>query len=261
MDLKVDLDAACQETTEHVERIGPAAAEYWRFHAPRFRFIAGTLTTLAATIQSKSESPLRILDIGNSCQTILLRKLLPHAQLDTLGYFDCHYPATPTSLHYEYDLNEANEPSNWIKPEGGPYHMIVFLEVLEHLHTSPLRVLAFLRTFLHDRGCLALQTPNAAALWKRVRLLKGYNPYEPIRLSRIGPGHFREYTVKELKNYSQEVGLEVERAQLANHFAHLNPFPRRWQRISEWLPSTHKESITLILRKAENHRPQGSGAS
>ncbi|MDP9149663.1 MAG: hypothetical protein M3O36_06955 [Myxococcota bacterium] len=45
----------------------------------------------------------------------------------------------------------------------------MFAEVLEHLHTAPELVLAFLRRLLLPQGLLILQTPNAASLSKRIK--------------------------------------------------------------------------------------------
>ena len=78
------------------------------------------------------------------------------------------------------------------------YDLVVFAEVIEHLHTSPVHTLAFVRGLLADAGVLILQTPNAASLPKRLKLLAGRNPYELIRADGGNPGHFREYTLAEL---------------------------------------------------------------
>jgi hypothetical protein len=55
-----------------------------------------------------------------------------------------------------------------------------------------------------------LQTPNAASLRKRIKLLIGRNPYERIRVDRSNPGHFREYTVNELRSIVSGAGFTVQ---------------------------------------------------
>jgi len=89
--------------------------------------------------------------------------------------------------------------------------LIVFSETIEHLYTSPQIVLAFLAKLLRPGpgAGILIQTPNAASFWKRVRLLLGHNPYELIRTDRQNPGHFREYTMRELEDYAMQAGFRV----------------------------------------------------
>ena len=246
---EMEFNRICEEVEKHAASIGEEALVYWRDHKPRFEWTANYLIGLSNRFKRKSSSYRRILDIGNSSQTLLFSKAISNAQVDTLGYFDVRYPIDESSHHYEYDLNDSIDEEAWILPENGTYDIISFLEVIEHLYTSPIPVLGMLREFLSDDGFLVIQTPNAAALWKRVLLLKGRNPYELIRLSRTAPGHFREYTVKELKDYAAQTGFEVVETRVDNFYKHTNPFPIKWQSYTRWLPDTCKDSITITLRK------------
>lgn len=246
---ETEFKQICKEVEAHAAGIGEEALVYWRDHRPRFEWAVRHLIELSDGLRKESEDPCRILDIGNSSQTLLFSKAFPNAQVDTLGYFDNRYPMDESSRHYEYDLNDSIDEETWIQPENGAYDIITFLEVLEHLYTNPIPVLGLLREFLDDDGYLIIQTPNAAALWKRILLLKGRNPYEPIRLSRTAPGHFREYTVDELEDYAEQTGFEVVETRVDNFYKHTNPFPIKWQSYTRWLPDTFKDSITITLRK------------
>ena len=84
---------------------------------------------------------------------------------------------------------------------------MVFAEVIEHLHTSPLHSLNFVRGLVAESGVVILQTPNAVSLPKRLKVLGGRNPYEQIRADPSNPGHFREYTLRELEGYARETGF------------------------------------------------------
>jgi len=64
-----------------------------------------------------------------------------------------------------------------------------------------------------------VQTPNAAALVKRVALALGRHPYDPLRASREDPGHIREYTRSELLAALEAAGFVVERHAFASYFA------------------------------------------
>jgi len=108
--------------------------------------------------------------------------------------------------HITFDLLDAPSVACW--PECGTFDLIVFSEVIEHLHVAPAFVLAFLRALLSPDGVLVCTTPNAIEITKRIRLLAGRNPYEQIRFYPANPGHIREYTQEELVNIAASVGLD-----------------------------------------------------
>jgi len=118
---------------------------------------------------------------------------------------------------YHFDLNDSQDQRQW-RSDLGPYDLIVFAEVIEHLYTAPERVLRFLHSLLAPGGALILQTPNAAALRKRLKLLAGRNPYERIRPDRSNPGHFREYTVAELLGILGQTGFSVRKTWMRYYF-------------------------------------------
>src|SRR5438105_3728935 len=89
----------------------------------------------------------------------------------------------------------AQRQGLWADLSG--YDIVVCAEVIEHLPISPMHVLRLLEAALRPGGWLVLQTPNAARIGNRVRLLAGCNPFEPLREDSVSPGHFREYTVAE----------------------------------------------------------------
>jgi SAM-dependent methyltransferase len=138
---------------------------YRAFHAPRYRF-------LLELIDRYAPAPVRVLDIGLSPFTTLLRAHLDRP-IDSLGL----EPASRLAdgAHYQFDLN-ALDAGHAGRPPLAGYDVIVYAEVLEHLHTPPLPVLRFLHDALAPNGVLLLQTPNAASLFKRVRLLFGIQP-------------------------------------------------------------------------------------
>jgi hypothetical protein len=164
-------------------------AAYAAFHAPRFEFLIDVVA------RSLGRGVARLLDIGQSPLTPLLARRLGVA-VDALG-LEPDGPL-PSGRQYHFDLNHCQDRCSW-RTELGPYPAIVFAEVIEHLHTAPELVLAYLHHLLEPGGMIFIQTPNAASLRKRLTLLLGRNPYQKIRSDPSNPGHFREYTADELE--------------------------------------------------------------
>ena len=155
----------------------------------------------------------RVLDIGRSELTSYLSTFYWNIQtlgldlaLDDGGHRE--QGGMNSLKHIRFDLLESSAPSAW--PDCGPFDLIVFSEVLEHLHVAPEFVFAFLRSLLSPAGVLMCTTPNATEIGKRLRMLAGRNPYERIRLYAGNPGHFREYTQKELVEIGCGAGFHCE---------------------------------------------------
>jgi hypothetical protein len=160
--------------------------------------------------------------------------------------------------HYHADLNHPDA----LPADLPRYDLVVFAEVLEHLHTAPAPVLAALARRLTDEGTLLLQTPNAASLPKRLKLLFGRNPFEPLRGNPLDPGHFREYTLGELRALAAEAGLRVESQHRRFYFdarfgrhrdgaVQARPVTGRMKNlIYRALPPSLREGITLVLRRS-----------
>jgi ubiquinone/menaquinone biosynthesis C-methylase UbiE len=89
-------------------------------------------------------------------------------------------------------------------------------DVIEHLHTSPQRMLTEMRRVLKKGGFLLITTPNLAALHNRIMLLFGGTVHHsiedwfhnPIWRRTTFTGHIREYTPRELRYMLRESGFE-----------------------------------------------------
>jgi SAM-dependent methyltransferase len=208
---------------------------YLDLHSPRFAYV---LPLVAAG------EPERILDVGPHFLTELLGVSFPSATLDTLGFRNpsC-YREERVARHFDFDLNEVQAG---VLPELPEHDVVVMAEIVEHLYTAPELVLAFIHDVLAPGGRLILQTPNAAAWNKRLALLRGVNPFEPIRESRQNPGHFREYTASELRRLGDEVGLEVTRLELVDYFNVPMKAPARL--LSDLRPRM-RQGITVVYRR------------
>lgn len=183
-----------------------AGDAYVAYHAPRY--------ALALHLAAEHAGEGAALDVGPTHLTTLLSESL-RRPIDTLGLGGPVVDAG--GEHTEYDLTRTADRGSW--PAIGPYALIVFAEVIEHLPTAPQHVLSFLRSIMQPRGVLLLQTPNAAALHKRLKLLAGRNPYHLINaVGGASSAHFREYTSAELQRELAGAGFKVEFAAARSYF-------------------------------------------
>jgi cyclopropane fatty-acyl-phospholipid synthase-like methyltransferase len=191
-------------------------------------------------------APERILDVGASYEADAMRARLPGATVDSLGWLDYRFGPRDHERHVEVDLNDAQFPDRL--PELDRYDLVVAAEVLEHLYTAPTLVLRYLASALEPQGALILQTPNAVALKKRLQMVVGRNPAEPIRENRLYAGHFHEYTIAELRAAAAAAGLEVERCFTANYFWTGSRKNALFARAERWVPAGLRDGITMVLR-------------
>ena len=211
----------------------PDEQVYLRTHARRYALLLELVEDFA---------PKTILVVGPSYESVLLREAIPGATVDTLGWEDHRFPRVAGERHLEHDLNDPDYP------ELDHHDVIVCAEVIEHLHVPAEPVLHALAAGLAPDGRLVLQTPNATALPKRLRMALGRNPYEPIRNQPGNPGHFHEYTVTELRAAVEAAGLEVERLIAANYFDHGSRKNRAYRALGPMLPGTLREGLTVVAR-------------
>ena len=198
-----EISAICAATHLNEEE-----KSYLAVHANRIAYFANRVSVYTDKVRLYKGS-VRILDVGPHFLTYVMR--MQHTEetvLNTLGWENPRLmPRQLVAKHFEFDLNNAQYPSKWIKPEG---HDIVMMgEVIEHLCTAPELVLLFLKTFMNSNAYLIIGTPNAVSLQKRIAMVKGKNPYELIRINNTNPGHFREYTGRELTRLCCKTGFKV----------------------------------------------------
>jgi SAM-dependent methyltransferase len=191
--------------TEKANTCGEVSRQnYFAMHQERFADILRLSKTFVP------DPSARILDVGRSELTAYLSKF--YKDIHTLGLdpdLDDGGHREVSSMdavpHIIFDLLHSDQISEW--PACDPFDLIVFSEVIEHLSVAPEYVFAALRSLLKDNGILICTTPNAADIAKRIRLFRGRNPYERLRLYSMNPGHIREYTGDELREIAASVGL------------------------------------------------------
>jgi len=218
---------------------------YLSAHAARYDLLLAKVRELAPP------NP-RILDVGPSYEGARLRSL--PATVDSLGFRDERFLPGEGEQHVQFDLRDAERTELW--PQLADYDLVVCAEVIEHLPISPVHVLRLLGTALRPRGWLVLQTPNAARLSNRLRLLAGRNPFEPLREDSVNPGHVREYTVSELLEMARKADLEVGGWLTADYFATGSRANSVVRGLGPLVPRFLRAGITAWFRKPPRTRPE-----
>lgn len=239
--MNLALDALLARHAAGAAALTPDAGIYWARHAVRFDFV---LRELDRRFRGRARTAL---DIGGSFQTRMLAEFFPEWRLDTLSDIcDERFSLPPPSRHFQFDLNAASVRAGW-PALGGPYDVIVFMEVIEHLNTPPRRVLEFLAAQLAPGGAIVLTTPNAVWLKNRLRLVCGRNPFELLRDDHSG--HVREYTLAELSAAAREAGLEVEAAERRGLYHFSGAKDRFYSALADATHPSLRRTIFMVLRQ------------
>ncbi len=236
-----------------------AGQKYLSIHAKRYSILLGVLKSLRNNIEQGS---ITILDIGPSFFTELLYTNFPNDRILTLGF--THPESTGGHLpkgisirqdnFINFNLNNAQVKKDWINLPH--FSIVVIAEVIEHLYTAPTLVLDFLRTFLDKDGYCVLQTPNAVSLDKRLRMLSGSNPFELIRENNQNPGHFREYTKKDILTIAKKSKFQITNLFCSNYFA-LKPITYKviiYRFLQIILGKSLYDGITAVLKNTANDK-------
>ncbi len=232
--------------SEWLERFDPAARAYFQYHEERFDFLLEKVREAAGRLR-EGGTPLHILDIGLSFQTLMVQRAFPECILSTLGFEDDRFREGIRGGHYSYDLNNAADAETW--PKLPPQDLAIMAEVIEHLSAPPEAVLRCVSSWLRPGGELVVQTPNAVSLAKRALVVRGHNPYMMPRENRDHSSHIREYTLAELAELGRAAGLVVVDRAVRNYFAHVSRRGTLYRRLGGLLPATLRDGITISYRK------------
>lgn len=183
-------------------------AAYDAFHRRRIDVLLDACRALALA------RDVQVLDVGRSSLSTRLTAL--YDTVWTLGYPVSDPHKGGFAGHVAFDLNDCFGGA--APAADRRFDLIVFAETIEHLVAPPERALAALASLLAPGGAIICQTPNAAALGNRVKLLFGRNPYERLRDTPGNLGHIRESTRSELFDFARKAGLRVERHGFHEYF-------------------------------------------
>jgi len=119
----------------------------------------------------------------------------------------------------EMGIELINEPIESVKLEENSFDAALLIDILEH-SLNPRLLLNHVISSLKHGALLLIETPNSAALVKRIRILIGKSNYPSVHFIyfNVGAyrGHVREYTISELKYMLKVSGLTGIKAKLTN---------------------------------------------
>lgn len=202
----------------------------------------------------------RVLEIGPSMASLIIKKLTG-AAVETLCIDDMNRNFLDPSgipLHL-CDISREAPPL-----ENNSYDLILFCEVLEHFLVSPEFAIKNILALVKPGGNIFFSVPNFAAIQKRVHLLLGKNPQDPLSSANPYFAHIREPVYGEARRWWEEAGGRIvkqgftnyDESQPGNFFSKLFWTARflkirNWYGLAHiWFPRTRRYFYFLITKPA-----------
>jgi 2-polyprenyl-3-methyl-5-hydroxy-6-metoxy-1,4-benzoquinol methylase len=147
----------------------------------------------------------RVLDVG--CATGYLARVLSERGCTVSGLESDATAAEEARPYLERlvvgDVEELDLAESFA---GEPFDVVVFGDVLEHLH-DPLAALRNARRVLADRGSIVASIPNIAHGSVRLSLMAGRFDYQPLGL--LDSTHVRFFTKASIERLFHEAGMAI----------------------------------------------------
>jgi SAM-dependent methyltransferase len=208
----------------------------------------------------------RILELGCYLQiTPALRRYLGYGEVRGAyyGLVGQAHERSATSVTGEVfscqmDLFDA-EKDRFPYPDGY-FRTVLCCELIEHLATDPMHMLAEINRIVAMDGHVVLTTPNITSLQSVHAVLHGYHPglfpsyIRPSADGTVDPRHSREYAPREIALLAEAAGFQVERLETTDYAKPL-PEPQDAHNIRTILENSHfpldlrGEMICCLARK------------
>jgi 2-polyprenyl-3-methyl-5-hydroxy-6-metoxy-1,4-benzoquinol methylase len=180
----------------------------------------------------------RVLDVG-AADGLLARRLSERGWRVTAIEGD---PALAAAAAPHVERLVRADLNAGVPAVDGPFHAIVYGDVLEHL-VDPLTVLRGLNRALGPAGVILVSIPNVAHLWMRLSLLGGRFQYGDRGI--LDRTHLRFFTERSLRDLLREAHVSIERWTATPVPLH-QVVPPAWQ--GRWLDTLHAASAVVSRR-------------
>jgi len=145
-----------------------------------------------------SQGAVRILDIGPTVFTLMIKETFPHYEVWTVDLTnDWESRCKAAGVNFI----QGNVEKGRMPFEDNYFNIVIFTEVLEHLLAVPNTILEEVRRIMLPHGKLILSVPNIAALYQRIRLFWGISPIPYAAKQKVQDlhvEHVHEYTMREI---------------------------------------------------------------
>ncbi|MBM3735348.1 MAG: methyltransferase domain-containing protein [Acidobacteria bacterium] len=188
------------------------AQDYFETHLTRFE------KTLAITPPGAPGS--RILEMGAYMQiTPALRLKLGYGEVrgcyyGPLGRVERKTAESTEGERFECEIDLFDAEKDRFPYPDGHFHTVLCCELIEHLPTDPMFLMAEANRILADGGHLVLTTPNIASLRALNAMLHGFHPgffpaYLRPEAAETNARHNREYAPREIYSLFNDAGFTV----------------------------------------------------
>ncbi len=190
---------------------------YLEHNKERYSRILSILSNLIEERKTKTSNIIRILDIGFSPFSYILRYFLDHEILVVADKNKINEERIISHLNAEFlhnDLNTCNDLA-------GEYDIIIFSEVFEHLFRDERSLIKVLNNGLMSGGSLIFTAPNFFSFKNYIYLLfrKQIAPMHYQLLESDGSLHIREYSLPEvIKLLNQCDSLHLTESRYERYF-------------------------------------------
>jgi 2-polyprenyl-3-methyl-5-hydroxy-6-metoxy-1,4-benzoquinol methylase len=180
-----------------------AGHEFIRTHWKRYAHLVWRLPVLGPEN--------RVLEIGASILSNLIRRRFGCTVHTIYHEIETEWPVRFESdgiIGYPIELIRDTLPV-----DDGGYDCILFNEVMEHLPLKPDFLMRQIIAKLKPQGVLLFSVPNFATSEKRIAMLKGINPQDPMDATYVYYAHHREPVMRECVDLIRQCGGIVNRAE------------------------------------------------
>lgn len=108
--------------------------------------------------------------------------------------------------------HKINFFENFAELDGRKYDLILLLDVIEHV-PQPKKLFNTILKLLNDNGKILITVPNSVSIRKRLTVLMGktnYTNYDEFYSEDNFRGHWREYSIEDLKQLSKQIKFEIK---------------------------------------------------